>query len=303
MISSQSELVFADYNPNSVLLSFDIDVNDDPKINYGVPLGTFSGTTSEPNTDKIYITVRDPDGERAMNILRVSDSNGFFNYRFNVGDPTVLPKEGTYTATAHIYNSVEETFEESEAAGTFTVTFENIFQEPEPEPEIISFDIDITYPSNLEFPYGNFVGQTAEGNVDKIYITVRDPDGEIEMNIGRISDSNGYFNFAFNVGDPTVLSKEGTYTATVHVYSIWEETFDESEVAGPFTVTFENIFPVDEPEPEIESSITVSTDDSLYYDDDLIIISGTVTNPFEDINVDIGIFGPNTNLIYKFNLF
>jgi len=137
-ISSQTELVFADYNPDSVLLSFYIDVNDDPKINYGVPLGTFSGTTSEPNTDKIYITVRDPDGERVMNILRVSDSNGDFNFKFDVVESTVLPKEGTYTATAHIYNEAGETFDESEQAGTFVVTFENIFKVDEPEPEVES---------------------------------------------------------------------------------------------------------------------------------------------------------------------
>ena len=257
IVISQPELVFADYNPDSDLLSFDIDVNTDPKINYGVPLGTFSGTTSEPNTDKIYITVRDPDGIKVMNILRVSDSNGYFNYLFNVGDPTVLPKEGTYTATAHIYNEAGETFDESEQAGTFVVTFENIFPVDEPEPEIISFDIDITYPDYLEFPYGNFVGQTAEGNVDKIYIAVRDPDGEIEKNILRVSDSNGYFNYAFDVGNPTVLSKEGTYTATAHVYSIWEETIEESEQASSFTVTFENIFPVVEPEPEPEPEADV----------------------------------------------
>jgi len=304
LISSQSELVFADYNPDSVLLSFDIDVNDDPSINYGVPLGTFSGTTSEPNTDKIYITVRDPNGIKVMNILRVSDSNGYFDYKFNVGDPSVLTPEGTFTATAHIYNEAGETFDESEAAGTFVVTFENIFQEPEPEPEITSFDIDVNDDPSINYgvPLGTFSGTTSEPNTYNLFITVRDPDGEKVMNIVRVSDSNGYFDYKFNVGDPSVLPKEGTYTATAHIYSEFEETFDESEQAGTFIVTFENIFQVDEPEPEIESSITVSTDDSLYYDDDLIIISGTVTNPFEDINVDIGIFGPNTNLIYSESL-
>src|SRR3990172_5236682 len=140
IISSQSLIVFADYNPDSVILSFDIDINTDPSINYGVPLGTFHGITSEPNTDKIYITVRDPDGERAMNILRVSDSNGYFDFKFDVGNPSVLSKEGTYTATAHIYNQAGETFDESEQSGTFIVTFENIFQQ-EPEPITVQ-DID-----------------------------------------------------------------------------------------------------------------------------------------------------------------
>src|SRR3990172_6046978 len=136
IISSQSLIVFADYNPDSVILSFDIDINTDPSINYGVPLGTFHGITSEPNTDKIYITVRDPDGEREMNILRVSDSNGYFDFKFDVGNPTVLSKEGTYTATAHIYNEAGETFDESEQAGTFVVTFGNFFPINEPEDPI-----------------------------------------------------------------------------------------------------------------------------------------------------------------------
>jgi len=280
-ISSQSELVFADYNPDSVILSFDIDVNTDPSINYGVPLGTFSGTTSEPNTDKIYITVRDPDGIKVMNILRVSDSNGYFNFRFNVGDPTVLPKEGTYTATAHIYNEAGETFEESEQAGTFIVTFENIFQvdEPEPAPDPLITDLRTDKTSYTE---GDII--EVSGHIDNhwpshpVLINVDIANGGSLLPVSVQVESNGDFRTELIANNPE-WTTEGTYTLrALHVsgsfmaYSSFDYYFAEPEPLDPVITRF-------------------STDKNSYTEGDTIIISGHIDNHWEDfpalLHVDV----------------
>src|SRR3990172_11448301 len=140
-----------------------------------------------------------------------------------------------------------------------STSFQMIGQDPQSDPaipptsSIISFDVDITNPSQQKFPVGRLYGQTEQGNTG-LYIVLRDPDGLKVWNYPRISDSNGYFDYRFDIGNPTVLVKEGTYTAIAHLYT-------EKEEEG-IRVKFDNYFqhesvPQPNPVPEPENNILI----------------------------------------------
>jgi len=183
-----------------------------------------------------------------------------------------------------------------------STSFQMIGEEAQSDPEIpptssiISFDIDITNPSHQKFPIGRLYGQTEQGNTG-LFIVLRDPDGLKVWNHPRISDSNGYFDYRFNIGDPTVLVKEGTFTAIAHLYT-------ETEVEG-LRVKFDNVFqqesvpqpnPVPEPIP-VGPPITVYTDRSSYSSGDVIGIYGQVRDLLPGTPVSLQLFAANGNLV------
>ena len=165
-------------------------------------------------------------------------------------------------------------------------TFQMIGEEPQEVPEttptttILSFDIDIQTRSDLQFPVGRLHGQTSQGG-EGLFIVLRDPDGSMVWNHPRIPDSNGYFDYRFDIGNPTVLVNEGTFTAIAHLYT-------ETEEEG-IRVTFDNFFQ-QEPEPEPEVEISIHAPDELYYEGDTIVISGEVSSIISGLPLTIEIF-------------
>ena len=103
----------------------------------------------------------------------------------------------------------------------------------QPSTSIVSFDYELTHPLYKKFPTGRLYGQTSQANVG-LFIIIRDPNGIKMWTSTIISDSQRNFDFRFDIGNPTVLSKQGNYTAIAYLYNDKEE--------NGLQVKFENSF-------------------------------------------------------------